>query len=149
MIRWMRNGADTAQNPCQRRGILSKECYGTWYCILQSKANTNANINPPNQAKSHVINKEVERRSTRVIYVESGDLLEGGEGVDGESVGLDGAAVEDDLANVESGQAHLSSEDKPQHCRGHVHLMTSQLEHYSKQTNGSGNPKSMIVGEAR
>ena len=51
------------------------------------------------------------------------NLLEGGEGVNGEWVGLDSAAVEEDLADVEAGRAQLGGEDELRHRCQHVHLV--------------------------
>ena len=65
------------------------------------------------------------------------NLLEGGEGVNGEWVGLDGAAVEEDLADVDAGRAQLGGEDEPRHRRRHVHLVPrrDQVPHHLRIAN--------------
>lgn len=51
------------------------------------------------------------------------NLLERGEAVDGEGVGLDGAAVEQDLADVEAGGGDLGGEDELRRGGDHVHVV--------------------------
>lgn len=51
------------------------------------------------------------------------NLLEGGEAVDGEGVGLDGAAVEQDLPYVEAGGGDLGGEDELGRGGDHVHVV--------------------------
>jgi hypothetical protein len=51
------------------------------------------------------------------------NLLEGGEAVDGEGVGLDGSAVEQDLADVEAGGGDLGGEDELRRGGDHVHVV--------------------------
>ena len=60
------------------------------------------------------------------------DLLQGSEGVDGERVGLDGAAVEQDPADAEARGPHLGGEDELRHGRRHVHLVPrrDQVPHH-------------------
>jgi len=51
------------------------------------------------------------------------NLLERGEAVDGEGVGLDGATVEQDLADVEAGGGDLGGEDELRRSGDHVHVV--------------------------
>jgi hypothetical protein len=78
-------------------------------------------------------------------------LEEGGEGVDGEGVGLDGAAVEDGPADVEEalggrGARQLGGEDELRHRRGHVHLVPrrDQVPHH---LDGAGGVAEAVAGE--
>lgn len=60
------------------------------------------------------------------------NLLQRGEGVDGERIGLDGAAVEDGPADAEARGPHLGGEDELRHGRRHVHLVPGrdQVAHH-------------------
>jgi len=67
-------------------------------------------------------------------------LLERGEAVDGERVGLDGAAVEQDLADVEAGGADLGGEDELRRGGDHVHVVPrgDQVPHDLQRTHADG-----------
>jgi hypothetical protein len=68
------------------------------------------------------------------------NLLERGEAVHGEGVGLDGAAVEQDLADVEAGGGDLGGEDELGRGGDHVHVVPrgDQVPHHLERM-GSGN----------
>lgn len=59
-------------------------------------------------------------------------LLQRAERVDGERIGLHGAAVEYDPADAEARGPHLGGEDELRHGRRHVHLVPrlDQVSHH-------------------
>ena len=65
------------------------------------------------------------------------DLLEGCEAVDGERVGLHGAAVEQDPADVEAGGVDLGGEDELRRGGDHVHVVprADQVPHHLRNKN--------------
>jgi len=73
-------------------------------------------------------------------------LFERGEAVDGERVGLDGAAVEQDLADVEAGGADLGGEDELRRGGDHVHVVPrgDQVPH---DLEGAGGVAEAVAGD--
>jgi hypothetical protein len=75
-----------------------------------------------------------------VIKPPEPNLFERGEAVDGERVSLDGAAVEQDLADVEAGGADLGGEDELRRGGDHVHVVPrgDQVPHHLQRTHADG-----------
>lgn len=73
-------------------------------------------------------------------------LLEGGEPVDGERVGLHGAAVEQDPADVEAGGVDLGGEDELRRGGDHVHVVprADQVPHHLE---GAGGVAEAVAGD--
>ena len=63
------------------------------------------------------------------------NLLERGEAVDGEGVGLDGAAVEQHFADVEARGSDLGCEDELRRGGDHVHVVSrgDQVPHHLQE----------------